>query len=339
VIRIKKIVLNFLFLFSCVIAYGQGASLSPHDLMENYFEKKNAFRQVGQKEITDQNQKELTRIVTVLEENAPNSYEYHLVKYSNGNYDLKFEKNLFQAYELKPDEKRVQEEMFAYYVLTNNSSKQKELALKLKRKYSQNALSYYTELGRNPSIKNLFLSGSGDAYPFLVLQSVGAISNKINAINLDFITNEMYCKRMAKKIGLEKSTKELNAKNFLNEAIKMNQNGLFISTTINQAYFSKQASNLYLNGLTYSTNNNSQYNDLMQFWKSVQLKLTQVKLKSQKERNLYRNYLPPLLTLYKFSCLDGQKDEVLKKGILLLAEEVGKKKLITEIIATYERTE
>ena len=170
-------------------SFGQGASMSPYDLKESFFEKRASYKRSGTKFITAENQAELDRLTMLLEENAPDSYEYHLVKYANSNYGLAEKEHLFEAYKLKPDDRRVQEEMFGYYVITGDQSGQKKLAGQLKKYYGKNVLDYYATLASDPEIKVLFLSGQEDAVPALILQNTGRISTNITVVNLDYLQN------------------------------------------------------------------------------------------------------------------------------------------------------
>lgn len=335
---IKKIIYILFALVLCNQTWGQGPSMSPHDLKESYLEKRASFESSRTKTISSTNQAELDRIVNILEENAPASYEYHLVKYINGNYDLSLKDHLFKAYELRPDDPFMAEQMFAYYVLTDDKGKQKEIASRLKRKYSANVSKYYTELTSTSGIGALFLSGEEDAYPVLVLQASGLIDSKITVVNMDFLQNDIYRKRIQKKLGMSNVPFVKNESMFIATALSALGNKAFISTTVSQAYIKEPAGQCYLTGLHYQYQCNDQEKALIDFWVKAQKTLTGIDLDSRYEKSLYSNYLPPLLTLYKLKTLNGKKDPALKKGIVLLAKQIGKEEAVTEILKGYDQT-
>lgn len=328
-----------LFLLSGVRAIGQGASLSPYDLKESYLEKRATYESSSSKIIATENQKELDRLVSVLEENAPNSYEYHLVKYINGNYDLSFKEHLFKAYELKPDTREVKREMFGYYALIGDNAKQKEFAKRIESTYSKNTLNYYKLLTSNSKMKTLFLSGEEDAYPLMVLQSLGKVRSNIHLINLDFLVNEKYRISTQKKIGMSNARFLGRESTFMNSALSALLDKAFISTTISQSYISAQAENCYLTGLHYQYRCSNQVVELTKFWKDGEQNLSALTLNSSSEKRLYSNFLPPLLTLYKIKVESGEKDLVLRKDIEVLAQKVSLTEKVEGILKAYDQIE
>ena len=334
-----KIVMVCLVLLLGFDAVGQGASLSPYDLKESYLEKRMRYESSATKKIAAENQQELDRLVRVLEENAPNSYEFHLVKYINGNFDLSLKDHLFKAYELKPDEQQVKREMFGYYALTENNGKQKEFAKLIEASYTQNTLNYYKLLTSNSKIKTLFLSGEADAYPVLVLQSLGKIRKDIELINLDFLLNDKYRMRVQNRIGMSNTPFAGQEHLFIHAANAALSSGVYFSSTISQKYLRKQADQYFLTGLYYQYKCANQLAELEAFWKNGQQSLNGLSLKSSTEKRLYSNFLPPLLTLYKIKMEQAEKDAPLRKDIQTLAKKVGKESAVEEILKVYDQIE
>ncbi len=336
---ILKIVMVCLIVLVGQGAMGQGASLSPHDLKESYLEKRASYESSSTKKIADNNQKELDRLVKVLEDNAPNSYEYHLIKYINGNYDVSLKSHLFKAYELKPDERQVKREMFGYYALIGDKARQKEFAQLIESSYSKNTLNYYQFLVSNSNVKTLFLSGEADAYPLLVLQSLGKVRGDIHLINMDFLVNDSYRKTAQQKIGMSNVRFLGQERTFVNTALSALQTEAFISTTVSQHYIREPADNCYVTGLHYQYKCPDQVEELTRFWKNGQKKINALKLNSRAEKGLYSNFLPPLLTLYKIKIEAGEKDEVLRNDIKKLAKKVSKEDMVEEILKAYDQIE
>lgn len=335
----RKIVIYLVFLIVSGWSFGQGASLSPYDLKESYLEKKASFKSYGTKAISETNQAELDRIVSILAENAPASFEFHLVKYLNGNYDLSLKNDLFKAYELRPDDRLVLQEMFGYYVLTGDLVKQKEFAQKLYAGYPVGEMNYYRELLNQETATYLIFSGEKDAYPALVSTVLGK-SKKIKIINLDFLFNEKYRKSIQAEIGGVNMKFLGNESGFIAALLASKTASVHVSTTVSQRYLRDVSDQMYLVGLSYAFNaGNQQQAELEKFWTKSQSFLVNTNPNSRAEKALFANYLPPLLTLYKIKITVGEKDPALRKGIVLLAQKLGKTEVVDEILKAYEQNE
>jgi|GEM_PF-2071890 len=320
-------------------AIGQVASLSPKDLYGSYLEKKTASIQSSTKVISKNNQAELDRLEGLLEVNAAASFEYHLVKYMNGNYDLSLSNHLFEAAKLKPDDARLNRELFGYYVLTGNTAKQKEVAATIKGQFSANSIMYYQQLFLNKKSGFYVFSSDEDAYPALILQSQGRVSSDLQIVNLDFLQNDVYRKKIQDKIGGMNMKFLGNESAFISALINSRSSQVSISTTVSQSYLANSSSQLYITGLTYESGVLNQVQLLESFWKTSQPFLKNITLVSSGDKALYSNFLPPLLTLYKLKRGNGLVDETLKAGILLLAKKVDKESAVSTIIKAYEQQE
>lgn len=319
--------------------FGQVASLSPKDLYGSYLEKKTASIQSSTKVIAKNNQAELDRLAGLLEVNAGASFEYHLVKYINGNYDLSLSNHLFEAAKLKPDDARLNRELFGYYALTGNAAKLKELGATIKGQFSSNTITYYQQLFLNKKSGFFVFSSDEDAYPALILQSQGRISSEIEIVNMDFLQNDTYRKKIQDKIGGMNMKFLGNESSFISALINSRSSHVSISTTVSQSYLANSSSQLYITGLTYEGGTLNQEQELESFWKTSQSFLKGVLLVSSGDKALYSNFLPPLLTLYKIKVSNGFEDGILKAGILLLAKKVEKESAVSTIIKAYEQQE
>ena len=80
-----------LFLFWVVCStyiYGQTENYSVAELKTQYLSKRNSYASSSTKKITDENQLELNTLVEALKKKDENSFEYNLVVWINGNYNL-----------------------------------------------------------------------------------------------------------------------------------------------------------------------------------------------------------------------------------------------------------
>lgn len=336
--RIKIGLMVGLF-FGIFQSYGQSTSMSPKDLYGSYLEKKASSVQSSTKVISASNQAELDRLTGLLESDASASFEYHLVKYINGNYDLSLSKHLFEAAKLKPDDARLNRELFGYYAITGNVAKQKEWSTLIKGQFSTNTLAYYQQVFASKNGGFYVFSSDEDAYPALILQSLGRISNDIKIINLDFLQNETYRKKVQDEIGGINMKFLGNESAFIAALVNTRFANVYVSTTVSQSYLNKVENQLFITGLTYQLGTKNQRQVLDDFWKASQPFLSGINLSSTSDKALYSNYLPPLLTLFKLKLVNNEQDDQLKGSILLLAKKVGKESVVNNIIKAYEKRE
>jgi hypothetical protein len=339
VIKRLKIGMMIGFFFGISPGFSQISNLSPSDLYGSYLEKKASSNQSSTKVISATNQAELDRLERLLEENAASSFEYHLVTYMNGNYDLNLSNHLFEAAKLKPDDARVNRELFGYYAITGNTSKQKEIATTVKGQFSTNTFAYYQQLFSGKSSGFFIFSSDEDAYPALILQSQGKIAAGIKIINMDFLQNDMYRKKIQDQVGGMNMKFLGNEAAFISAIVSSKSSSVYVSTTVSQSYLSKTVGQLYITGLTYESETKNQRQVLESFWKNCQPFLAGLSLTSSSDKALYSNFLPPLLTLYKLKTINGELDAPLEENILLLAKKVGKESIVTTIIKGYEQLE
>ena len=320
-------------------SFAQGPSLSPHELKESYFEKRASFEQRSTKAISSENQLELDRIVTILAENAPNSYEYHLVKYVNGNFDASAAIHLLEAYKLKPNSTEVLREMFGYYAMMNDQTKTKEIASVLKNQYTTAEFAYYESLFSTSTGTFYLFSGESDAYPALVLQSLGKIRSNATIINLDFLQNDAYRKRIQSQVGGLNMKFLGNEAAFVSAMINAKSSTFCVSTTVSQNYLGSLVSSMTITGLVYQKDAQDQKARLQKFWNQVQPTFESLILSGSSGNALYGNYLPPLLTLYRLKILNSEKDLILRNGIVALAQKIGEVEAVNGILSDYEQIE
>ena len=319
--------------------FAQGPSLSPYDLKESFLEKKAAFRHTGTKTYTTDEEAQLDRIEELLMENAPNSFEFHLVKYMNGRFDFSLSSHLMEAERLQPDNPQLVPELFAYHYIKGNKSQSKELARKILRVVGQSTMDYYQEMVADPTVTIIILSGEQDALPALALQETGKLRSDVQLINLEFLINETYLKNVNGTYGLGMMKFLGNEKKYISALLQKAGNNAAISTTVHQAYLSGSSSQIFITGLVYRYKIFNQISLLDQFWKRAQKQLKDRTFANRSERKLYRNYIPSLLTYYQL-LEKGRPEKVqIKKTLENLTGEIGQKKEVEEIIKAYDQNE
>ncbi len=215
-------------------SWGQDARGATEGLKKSYMEKREGFEQETRKAMKDKDQKQLNRILGILEQNSPNSFDYHLVKYINGNYDFSEEEHLLKAFEMRPTDPIVNREMFAYYHLKNDHAKTNAFAPAILRQHPLLTKHYFKQLSKSHKGGYLLCSGEGDAFPFMALQDKGDVSVDIEVIALDFLQNETYEKKIQKQFGITESFTG-NEKAFVSALVKKAGKQMKVSTTVSQS--------------------------------------------------------------------------------------------------------
>lgn len=337
--KIKYIWSLGIILLLNVSVFGQGPSMSPYDLKESYIEKRAAFKRINTKGVSTDEQAQLDRIVDILEKNAPNSFEYHFVKYLNGRYDLSLADRLMEAKRLQPDNVDLIPELFAYYLLIGDDKQASVYGKQVLRGVSKNTQNYYKAVLDDKTITTLLAGGVEDALPLLALQASGQIRSNVEIINFDFLLNDDYLNIINAKYGLGSLQFFNNEKAYLLKLLPKAGGGLALSTTINQAYFTSVADKMFITGLTYRYGSENQIIHLQNFWNRAKNELDGLTLNNRSERLLYRNYLPPLMTYYQLIPKGSAIRKEIKEVIIKLTEQTGKKEEVLAIIKAYDQIE
>jgi hypothetical protein len=227
------------------------------------------------------------------------------------------------------------EQLYKINLINGDIEAQRDCAVDLYKKYSPSYLNYYrSQLSFIPNHSILITNGLEDTYALTILQHVESVKKNVVVISLELLNEELYRNSLLNKFHLsldfDKTSPSIYLKRILDANVK-----IFISSTVNPLTYANHSSNLFLVGLSFKYGETEQFKELNNFWKDIQLK---DKFKfSTKEKGIYSNYLPPLLTLYKFKINTGYKDEVLKKAILYLAKLVNKIDIVNQVIKEYEK--
>lgn len=222
-------------------------------------------------------------------------------------------------------------------IITDDKESQKTLSNQLKSQYSVNVLQYY----RNEleSIKNqsvLITNGLEDTYPLIILQQTESISDKTIIISLDLLNNQGYLSRIFTQLNLNQNFDKTSKSIYLSRLLSCKKT-VFVSSTVNHHSYNQHSSHLFLVGLSLQLNSSNQYKDLNNFWNKIKKQnVNQLKLLAN-EKQLYSNYLPPLLTLYKLNVANDKNNKSLKTGIIVLSKLVNKEKTVTNILNQYDK--
>jgi len=319
-------------------AFAQTSDSSLSELMDDYLSKREQYKSSSTKKISETKQAELDAILDKIKLKNSTSFEYHLITYINGNYNLDLKDHLLSAYSLNPENKHVQFEMLAYYVLTDNTTKKKEFIQKISKYYTGYELAYYKDA--LPTISNavLITSGQDDLFGFLIAQQTEKMSSDIKIINLDLLQNDTYRTTVSTLAGIKNTAFIGNESSYITTLVFGTSKEVLISCTVPQSYLSGLSDNLWVTGLNYQFGTVNQEKLLEEFWNNIKAKSsTAFSVTKSTEKKLYSNYLPPLLTLYKIKKNSKRDDVTLKNTIQNIAEKIGKKDVVDEILSNYEK--
>jgi hypothetical protein len=127
-------------------------------------------------------QTQMNQVVDDLEQNAPESFEFHYFKYVAGNYNVGLVDDLKKAESLRPQNSDVQIQLAAYNIIVNDPKNAKVYLEKLVKstRLSQEVLDYAEDLLKSvPDNGTLITHGFDDTYACYYLQSVRKIIEQI----------------------------------------------------------------------------------------------------------------------------------------------------------------
>lgn len=318
----------------------QAPELSLSELKNSYLSKRNQFMDASTKVFSEAEQAEMDALLEKIRAKDATSFEYYLVSYINGNYNLDLQENLFKAYALNATDEVTQRELLGYYILTENLAKQKEFTQKVYKQYTAAELEYYRDAMPSENGAILVTSNQDDMYAFLAVQLADGTGTGVKVVCLDFLKNSAYKSALSAYAGTGNSSFLGNETAYLKTLITGSSKKVFISTTVPQNYLSAVADNMVLTGLTYQYGSVNQRSSLDNFWTKMKGKdLGKFAEWVASEQKLYSNYLPPLLTLYRLKLSEGAEDITLKSTIQSIADKTGRKAQVDEILYQYASDE
>lgn len=310
---------------------------SNQSLVKEYKEIKQKNISNQYKKVNNSTQNKLNEIVTKIETNDANSYEFHYLKWENGNYDVNQFHHLETAYKLNPNNHELLDDFIAYYELTENDLKKKEFCKKLNRlkPFSKNLMNYNRNV-LNSLEKNAILItyGKDDTYPIWVLQEVNGLRKDVLVLNYDLLQKEDYKQKTLSDKGISSNTSAKNFTQFISNLSKQNNKPIYVGLTVPRSTISSNKNRLYLTGLAFKLSE-SKINNVSLLKTNWEKKINIKNIENRTSFNAVEsNYLLPLLTLYKTYVKEGQNGKAKKVESLALsiAKNNGKLKTVEQYI-------
>lgn len=269
--------------------------------------------------ITKASQKKLDDILGKMNNAVPNSYAWNYCSFINSNRSDNAVAYLKKAYEIRPYEKDLWDDMLAESVI----AKDEQSTIDFTKKLEENA--FYTdaamEYSRNvlSSIEKdgiLITNGSLDTYPILIFQKQHNYRTDVSIVCLDWIGSARYTEQLKGLFGLKKDKVVLGQPYTSLAAILQSSKkpAIYLALTIPPDILSQYLNELYCTGLAMKFSKKSLQNlgSLQYNWEN----LFQINSISASD-DINRNYLVPLMLLkdYYFNSGNQQKSQEIHNRI------------------------
>ena len=291
--------------------------------------KTQSSTQKTQRTPTPEMQQALDEKVEVLNEIAPNSFEYHLFNYSSGNYDVSREESLNIVYSQQPGNIEVLKLTSANAIVKGDTLNAKKYLnqLEFKNVIQQETIDYTADVLKSAEGNSALIThGFNDSYGAYQNQLNKIQQTDIDVISLDFMQSQSY-RDVLKTKGYDVPVqKEVNV-NYLKSFCELNADkNIAISMTLPKEYLLPLQSKLYTCGLIF------EYRESLNVPGSAILEDLWYNQLNKKVLNVYQtslsnayagNYLPMLL--YLKSHYEQQDDLENKEKIEMEIQKVSNK--------------
>ena len=263
-------------------------------------------------------QEQMNNVVLQLEENSPESFEFHYFKYVAGNYNVDLVDHLKKAEVLRPANSDVQIQLAAYYLIMKDSKNALIYLDKIiaSTRLSKDVIDYAEDLIQSaPENGTLITHGFDDSFATAYVQLSKKIRSDVKLISLDFLQSEKY-QQVLKSEGFNLPSRTIiDVAYFQDFCFKNTLKNLSISMTVPKEYLTGIQQNLFVVGLGFEyhtdlTFNNFYKNDYL--WNEVLTKKLIENSTNEKAKALSSNYLPMILHLRKVYFETGEKQKVIE---------------------------
>ena len=281
--------------------------------------------QDNQRSPTPEQQMKVDQLVREMKSSDSTSINYHLTKFTTGNYNTENGYHINQAFSQNPNDKDVLKQITALSVIEADSAKTLNfLELQVQNNHlDQNFIDYGSDLLMSmPTNSTLITHSFDDTYGSLYNQLKFNQRKDVKVINLDFCQSETY-RHNLNKLGYQVPKQEMVDTQFLSDFIYLNRNRtLALSLTLPKNYFMLLQSDLIINGLVLLFSPNLTIGENIDLWEK-QLSKKVITGKTDLAKKLSLNYLPMLVELRNQYSVNNQMEKV--REVDRIMDEIGKR--------------
>lgn len=251
----------------------------------------------------------------------PNSAASGVIQFTNSNYTDT--EGLIQAAALQPQQVQINEQLVNLYTIQENESSRKKALLNLENagtinaaelEYAKNVLK---SVGQNGVV---LMNAEEDAHPLFFCQDQMNMRKDVKVIFIDLLQNDAYASQVGQLLGKnENYLKGMERERQIEKILSSKYPELYLGLTLDRDVLKDYASRSYLTGLTMRYSN-EKINNLPILGQNYD----QFSVKHLFDDDaVNRNYLLPLISLYKFRKQNGLEHVYLKQKILQIADVHG----------------
>lgn len=274
--------------------------------------------QRNQRTPSKEQQQIMNKQVEDLEQIAPNSFDYNLMYYSSGNYDVSRESELIKAEKQQPENLDVIKFRAANAIVKGDTIEAKSYLKKLEEKQiiQPETVSYTQDViissGTNSTIVT---HGFNDSYGTYFNQFNQNLAPNTTVISLDFMQSESY-RNVLKKKGYELPKQKTVDVPYLKSFCELNQQkNIALSMTIPKEYFEPIKDNIFVSGLIFEYKpklSQQSYQKLESLWNQKLNKKVINQFISPLSNSYSLNYLPMLIYLEEYYQNSGDKTKTME---------------------------
>ncbi len=261
---------------------------------------------------TDQ-QQIMNKQVKDLEQIAPNSFDYNLMYYSSGNYDVNRETELKLAEEMQPENTDVIKFCAANAIVKGDTLEAKTYLKKLEEKQliHPETISYTADIIiSSTSNSTIVTHGFNDSYGTYFNQFNLNFAPNSTIVSLDFLQSESY-RKVLKNKGYELPQQKTIDVPYLKSFCELNQEkNIALSMTIPKDYFEPIKDNIFVSGLIFEYKprlSQPSIQKLESLWNQNLNKKVITEFISPLSNSYGLNYLPLLIYLEDYYKSSGNK--------------------------------
>jgi hypothetical protein len=255
----------------------------------------------------------MNKQVNDLEQIAPNSFDYNLMYYSSGNYDVNRETELKLAEEMQPENTDVIKFCAANAIVKGDTLEAKTYLKKLEEKQliQPETVNYTADMIiSSTSNSTLVTHGFNDSYGTYFNQFNQNLAPNTTVVSLDFLQSESY-RKVLKNKGYELPEQKTIDVPYLKSFCELNQEkNIALSMTIPKDYFEPIKDNIFVSGLIFEYKprlSQPSIQQLESLWNQNLNKKVITEFISPLSNSYGLNYLPMLIYLEDYYKSSGNK--------------------------------